>query len=163
MIDSGVKREIEDEALDFVDAEFVTVKQSTVRAVEGGHVELHNVGALSIDGDRVEATQCASGIVNGAEVNLNQSMSIITAANNASLTSSFSSVVLSKEKAFVKKSAVGILGARDIKVDNVSSILMLANNVEGDVTTLLDWRSALALGAVIGGALGFISLFTRKG
>lgn len=39
---------------------------------------------------------------------------------------------------------------------------MIANKVEGNVTTLLDWRSALALGAVFGGVWGLFSIFRKK-
>jgi hypothetical protein len=62
----------------------------------------------------------------------------------------------------VNRSAAGIIGAKEIKAENSSAIVLIANKVEGDVTTLLDWRSALAFGAVIGGTLGFLSLFRRK-
>jgi hypothetical protein len=161
MSDSGTK-EIEGEDLEFVEAEFVTIKQSKVRAVEGGHIELQQVGALSIDGERVEVTQGASFVINGGEVGLNQSISLVTVGNTVTVNSSFSPVTLAKDTSTVSRSAVGIMGAREIRADNASTILMIAGNVEGDVTTLLDWRSALALGAVIGGALGFLSLFRNK-
>ncbi len=155
-------REIEGEELDFIEAEFVTIRQSSVRAVEGGHVEIQQVGALSIDGEKVEVTQGASAIIRGEEVNLNQSISLLTAGNTTSVNSSFSPLMLSKDSAAVDRSAIGIIGAREIRVENASSLLMIANKVEGEVTTLLDWKSALALGAVIGGAFGFLSLFRRR-
>ena len=161
MVDPGAK-DIEGEELDFIEAEFVTIKQSSVRAIEGGHVEVQQVGALSIDGERVEVTQGASAIVRGAEVNLNQSISLLTTGNNTTVNSSFTPVLLSRDKATVDRSAVGIMGAREIKAENASSLLMIASKVEGEVTTLLDWKSALALGAVVGGALGFLSLFRRR-
>lgn len=155
-------REIEGEELDFIEAEFVTIKQSSVRAVEGGHVEAQQIGALSIDGERIEVTQGAAAVIRGAEVNLNQSISLLTVGNSASVNSSFSPVVLSRDSATVDRSAAGIIGAREIKAENASTLLMIASRVEGEVTTLLDWKSALALGAVIGGALGFLSLFRKR-
>jgi hypothetical protein len=39
---------------------------------------------------------------------------------------------------------------------------MIGNNVSGNVTTLLDWRSALAIGAVAGGIFGLFSLFRKR-
>ena len=155
-------RNIEGEELDFIEAEFVTIKQSSVRSIEGGHVEVQQVGALSIDGERVEVTQGASAVIRGAEVSINQSISLLTTGSNTVVNSSFSPVVLSRGNATVDRSAVGIMGAREIKAENASSLLMIASKVEGEVTTLLDWKSALALGAVIGGALGFLSLFRRR-
>jgi hypothetical protein len=161
MVESGT-REMENEDLDFIEAEFITIKQSSVRALEGGHVEAQQVGALSIDGERIEVTQGAAAIVRGSEVNINQSVSLLTTGNGTEVNSSLAPVLLSRESAVVNRSAVGIMGAGTIRADNASSLLMIANTVEGEVTTLLDWRSALALGAVIGGALGFLSLFRRK-
>ncbi|MGD1075908.1 MAG: hypothetical protein ABR903_07510 [Thermodesulfovibrionales bacterium] len=161
MIDGNV-REMENEDLEFIEAEFVTIKQSTVRAVEGGHVELQQVGALSVDGERVEMTQSASTLIRGEAVSLNQSMSVITVGNSTNLQYSFSALSLSKDLTSVNGSAVGIMGSRNLKVDHTSALVMIANNVEGEVTTLLDWRSALALGAVLGGVCGIISIFRRR-
>ena len=156
------EREIEGEDLDFVEAEFITIKQSSVRSIEGGHVEAQQVGALSIDGERVEVTQGASAITRGVEVNLNQSISAVTVGDSISMNSSCSPCVFSKDDATLSRSAAGIVVAREIRAENASSLLLIANHVEGEVTTLLDWRSALALGAVVGGALGFLSLFRRR-
>jgi hypothetical protein len=161
MAESGA-REMVGEDLEFIEAEFITIRQSNVRALEGGHVEAQQVGALSIDGERVEVTQGAAAVIRGSEVNLNQSISLITTGNNTEVNSSLVPVLLSRDGVVVERSAVGIMGAGTIKADNASSLLMIANTVEGNVTTLLDWRSALALGAVIGGALGFLSLFRRR-
>lgn len=161
MADSNV-REITGEDLELIEAEFVNIKHSTVRAIEGGHVDVQQVGALSIDGERVEITQSASAVIHGVDVYLNQGVSVITACNNANINYSFSPVSLSRGITNVNRSAVGIIGAMDVKAENTTSILMIANKVEGDVTTLLDWRSALAIGAVIGGAIGLLSIFRRR-
>lgn len=161
-MDELTERDLEGESLDFVEAEFANIRQSTIRAVEGGHVELQQVGALSIDGERVEATQSASAILRGNTVNLNQSISLLTVGGNNELSASFSPLMLSRDNANVSRSAVGVIGGRDIKVENSSTIMMIAGKIEGEVTTLLDWRSALALGAIAGGVIGLISLLKRK-
>ncbi len=156
------EKEIEKSDLEFVEGEFINIKQSTVRSVEGGHVELQQVGALSIDAERMEVTQGASVILKGNDVTLNQSMCALIAGENVSMQFSFSPVSISKENTEVNRSAVGILGAQSVKVENTSALLIVANKVEGNVTTLLDWRSALALGATFGGLLGFLSLMKRR-
>jgi hypothetical protein len=155
-------KEIEKSDLEFIEGEFVNISQSTIRSVEGGHVELQQVGALSIDGERVEVTQGASCILRGHEVSLNQSISAVTAAENVSVNFSFSPVTVSREQTVANKSAVGIMAARDIQSENTSAFLVLTNRIEGNVTTLLDWRSALALGAVFGGVWGLFSLLFRR-
>ncbi|HXX58442.1 MAG TPA: hypothetical protein VEI96_10615 [Thermodesulfovibrionales bacterium] len=155
-------RELKDEDLDLIEAEFVTIRQSSVRSVEGGHVELQQVGALSIDGERIEITQSASTLVHGGDIHFNQSMGLITVGNSLNLQYSFSPISVSKDYTVVNRSAVGLLGARDVKAENTSAVVMIAGRVEGEVTTLLDWRSALAFGAVLGGALGLIALFKKQ-
>lgn len=154
--------ELEKSALEFIEGEFITIKQSTVRSVEGGHVDLQQVGAFSIDGEKIDATQSASGILKGNEVHLNQSISAVTAADSISLDYSFAPLTISRAQATSSHSAVGMMAAREIASDNTSAFLVIANRVEGNMTTLLDWRSALALGAVAGGIWGLFSLLFRR-
>jgi len=145
-----------------IEAEFVNVKQSTVQSVEGGHVELQQVGALTIYGEKVDVTQGATFLLRGEKLTLNQSISVITAAEDASLNFSFSPVSLAKERLEVNRSAVGVMVSKELKTEGTSSIIMIAKNIEGNVTTLLDWRSALALGAVFGGIFGLFKLLRKK-
>ena len=155
-------KELEGEDLDLIEAEFVTVKQSTVRAIEGGHIEMQQVGALSIDGERIEIAQSASALIHANEMGLNQSMSVITTARNIALNYSFAPLSLSREKTNLNRCVTGIVSARNLNAEKTSSLLMIASRIEGEVTTVLDWRSALALGAIAGGVIGLISLFTKK-
>jgi hypothetical protein len=158
----GDVREVEGEDIEFIEAEFVTVKQSTVRSIEGGHVEIQQAGVLSIDGERIEIAQSAAALIHGNEVDLTQSMSAITTARNTNLNYSFSPFSLSKDKTDLSRCAVGIVGARTVKSEKTSSLLMIAGRVEGEVTAVFDWRSALALGAAVGGVLGLVSLFSKR-
>jgi len=156
------EREIEKSDIEFIEGEFINIKQSTIRSVEGGHIELQQVGALSIDAERMEVTQGASVILKGNDVTLNQSICAVTAGENVSMQFSLSPVSISKGDTEVNRSAVGIVAAQSVKAENTSAILIVASKVEGNVTTLLDWRSAVALGATIGGLLGFLSLLKRR-
>ncbi len=155
-------RELEKSDFDFIEGEFINIKQSTVRAVEGGHIELQQVGALSIDGEKVEVTQGAAAILRGNDISLNQSISAVTAADNVSINFSFSPMSISREQIIINRSAVGFMAGKDVKSENTSAFLVVANKIEGNVTTLLDWHSALALGAVFGGVWGFLSLLSRR-
>jgi hypothetical protein len=155
-------KELEKEDIEFIEGEFINIKQSTISSVEGGHIELQQVGALSIDGDRVEVTQGAAGILKGNDINLNQSISAVSAGDNISVNFSFSPLTISREQITANRSAVGLMAAREITSENTSAFLVLSNKIEGNITTLLDWRSALALGAVMGGILGFTSLLLKR-
>jgi hypothetical protein len=153
---------IEKSDIEFVEGEFISIKQSTVRAVEGGHIELQQVGALSIDGEKVEVTQGAAGILRGNDVSLNQSISAFTTADNVSINYSCSPISISSEKTRADRSAVGIMAAREIKSENTTAFLVVSSRIEGNITTVLDWRSAFALGAVFGGLWGFFSLLMKR-
>ncbi len=155
--------ELEKSDIEFIEGEFITIKQSTVRSVEGGHIELQQVGAFSIDGERIELTQGALGVLKGGDVTMNQSISGVTAADTAAVNFSLSPLAISRGHATANHSAIGIMAAREIKSDNTSAFIVVANKVEGNITTLFDWRSSLALGAVVGGLWGLFSvLFKRK-
>lgn len=156
------EKELEHSDIEFLEGEFVNVKQSTIRSVEGGHIELQQVGALSIDGEKIEVTQGASGILRGNEVTLNQSISAITSAEHVSVNFSFTPVTVSRKEASVNRSAVGLLAARKINAESSSAFLVVGNTIEGNITTLLDWKSAAALGAVMGGIWGFFSLLLKR-
>ncbi len=161
-MDELQQKEISEEELNIVDAEIVKMRQCTVRSVEGGHIEMEQVGAISIDAERLEASQTASMMIQGKDLNLDQSISCITISNNVGLGYSLSPVILSRSHADVRDSATGIMVGNKVTSNNTKTLLLLANRVEGDVKTILDWKSAISLGAVIGGVLGFFSLLRNK-
>ncbi|NWF52176.1 MAG: hypothetical protein HXY47_03755 [Nitrospirae bacterium] len=156
------EKEFEKKDLDFVEAEFINIKQSTIRAVEGGHIELQQVGALSIDAEKIEVTQGASVLLRGNDVRLNQSLSAVTVGDDVSIDFSLSPVSVSRESTKVNRSAIGFLAAKDVTSENTSAFLVVANKIEGNITTLIDWRSAIALGGILGGLWGFLSLLKRR-
>ncbi len=156
-------RKIEKSELNLIEGEFVNIKQSTVRSVEGGHVELQQVGALSIDGEKVEITQGATLFLKGNDINVNQSINAISAAENLSINFSLTPISISRGQINVNGSAVGLMASKNINSENTTALLVLSNKIEGSVTTLFDFKSAIALGAVIGGIWGFLKLlFKRK-
>jgi hypothetical protein len=154
--------ELEEKDLDIIEGELININQSRVRSIEGGHVEMQQVGALTIDGERVECTQGAAALLRGGTVSLNQSASALTSGNTTSLNLSVSTLTIAGREASASKSALGIVASKEVKMQNCTSLLVLANKVEGDFTTLLDARSALAAGAVIGGFLGLLALLRKR-
>ena len=62
------------------------------------------------------------------------------------------------EHAVLQDSRVGITIARKAELNNSSSIILLAQEVEGNVETILDTRGALLAGLVSGIAVGLVLL-----
>jgi hypothetical protein len=156
------ERDLQEKELEIIEGEFINISQSTVRNIEGGHIEMQQVGALSIDGERIEVTQGAALMVRGDNIGLNQSISGLTIGDTTSINFSFTPLSVSKGETAVHRSAAGIIAAADIRAENSSALLVLANKVEGNLTTLFDWKSALAVGAVAGGIWGLLSLVRKR-
>jgi len=155
-------RDLREKELEIIEGEFINISQSTVRNIEGGHIEMQQVGALSIDAERIEVTQGASLMMRGDEVNLNQSISGVAIGDNTSIHFSFTPLSISKHETTVNRSAAGVIAAGSVKAENSSALFVLANKVEGNLTTLFDWKSAMAVGAVAGGIWGLLSLLRRR-
>ncbi len=156
------EEKVEKRSLDIAEGDVVNVIQSTVRAVDGDHVELQQVGALSIDGERINIDQGASCVIRASNINLNQCVSGITATETATIRSSLCPIVLSRKDVEVKDSATLLVAGNSVKTEGVKTLFVLAKEIDGDVKTLFDWRSALSFGAVIGGLMGLLALLRRK-
>jgi hypothetical protein len=156
------EQELQEKDVEIIEGEFINISQSSVRNIEGGHIEMQQVGALSIDGDKIEVTQGAAILIRGEDVGINQSISFSSIGENTSINFSFIPLAVSKNDTTVHRSAAGIIAAATVKAENSSALLVLAKNVEGNLTTLFDWKSAAAVGAVAGGIWGFFSLLRRR-
>lgn len=156
------EQEIKGRDLEIIEGEFVKISQSSVRNVEGRHIEMEQVCALSVDGEKIEAAQGAALMISGNDITMNQSVSMAVVANKAKLKFSCVPVSLTREDANIKKSAAGIIAANHVKAENSAAFLVLARSVDGNINTLLDWKSAAACGAVLGGIWGLFTVLRRR-
>lgn len=156
-----IEQEIEGRNLGIVEADVLKIRQSTIRAVEGIHVELQQAAVLTVDADRVDVTQGASLLMKGKNISMNQSACMVCSGETTSMNLSFSPVTISTCETTVNKSAIGIMASNDIVANNTVSIIMIGRNVSGNVNTLLDWRSALMIGAIAGGLFGIFHLLKK--
>lgn len=154
--------EIESQNMDILEAEFMTVKQSTVKALEAGNVEMQQVCALSVDAEKAEITQGAIGFVKSNELSMNQCISGVSMAEKAEINFSFCPFAIGKEEAKVKRAAAGAVLGNNVEVKNSAALIVIGKNIEGNVTTLFDWKSAFAVTAVAGGIFGLLRLFLKK-
>jgi len=153
--------EVKNRDLDMVEAENVSVSRSSVGVVDANRIEITQSGVLTVEGSRVENSRSLAAVVSGRDVELNQAVTALTVGKSAGLSLSTSGVTIARERALVDRSAVGLLAAGEIEARDSTAVLMLARHVEGNVTTLLDWKGALGITAVIGGLMGLYSLLRR--
>ena len=171
----GKEHMIEPRELPNSDQSQVTdISQADVQSVQAELVRMHQAGADIINADEVELQQSAVANVKANHVSAHQSaMAKVEAGELLSQSSALGFVQAEKASvsgytgAVVAGSAdihhgmAGFVVGREVHVQDARTILLLGQNVNGDVTTLMDSRSALMAGLVGGLFAGLMLLLGR--
>ena len=148
-----------------VRAELVRMHQADAENIVAQEVELQHSAAANVKADRFSAHQSAIGMVNATEVSVSGGAVGFVQAEKMSA-GGYTGVVLAGSVEVQYGLAVFVAG-REVRVHESRTGILLARNVSGNVTTLLDTRSALIMGLVGGLFAGLMlllgrSLFGRK-
>jgi hypothetical protein len=125
-----------------IEADTVNMHQAGANAVRATQVDMYLSGAGTIDGGVVHLDQAAAVVVRGASVMLVESATAIAIGDEVSLDGTRAALV-----------SGGTVNAR-----GASTGLLLAREVHGEVTTVLDTRGALLAGIGGGLAIGLVLL-----
>jgi hypothetical protein len=128
--------------VDMIDADTVNMHRAGANAVRATQVDMHLSGAGTIDGGVVHLDQAAAIVVRGASVMLVESAAAIAIGDEVQLDSTRAALI-----------AGGTVNAR-----GASTGLLLAREVYGEVSTVLDTRGALMAGIGGGLAIGLVLL-----
>ena len=166
---------IEPEELSEDDASQVTnISQADVQSIHAEVVRLHQAGADAITADDVELTQSAAANVKANQISAHQSaMATVNAgevitqqgaigfvqAEKASV-GGFTGAVIAGS-AELHNGVAGFVVGQEVHVNEARTILLLSRNLYGNVTTLMDSRSALIAGLVGGLFSGLMLLLGR--
>jgi hypothetical protein len=142
-----------------VHAELVRMHQADAEFIRAEEVELQQSAVGSMKATRLTAHQSALGMLNAGEAHLEAAFTGMVQAENASV-SGYTGLVAAGS-ADVHHASVGYLAAREVKAEDVRTILLLARNVEGNVTTTLDTRGVVIAG-LIGGLFGGLMLLLGR-
>jgi hypothetical protein len=166
---------IEPEELPKVDQSQVTnISQADVQSVQAELVRMHQASAANINADEVELQQSAVGNMKANHVSAHQSALARVEAGEV-LSQNSATGFIQAEKASlsgytgavragsaeVHHGMAGFVAGRDVHVQDARTILLLGQNINGDVTTLMDSRSALIAGLVGGLFAGLMLLLGR--
>ncbi len=165
----------EPEELPELDQSQVTnISQADVQSVHAELVRMHQAGADTINADEVELQQSAAANVKANHVSAHQSaMARVEAGEVLSQSSAMGFIQAEKASvsgytgavlagsADVHHGMAGLVAGRDVHVQDARTILLLGQNVNGDVTTLMDSRSALIAGLVGGLFAGLMLMLGR--
>jgi len=166
---------IEPEELPKVDQSQVTnISQADVQSVHAELVRMHQASAENIIADEVELQQSAAGNMKANHVSAHQSALARVEAGEVLAQNSVMGFVQAEKvsvsgytgavlagSADLHHGMAGFVAGREVHVQNARTILLVAQNVNGNVTTLVDSRSALIAGLVGGLFAGLMLLLGR--
>jgi hypothetical protein len=166
---------IEPRELSEADQSQVTnISQAEVQSIHADLVRMHQASADTINADEVELEQSAAANVKANHISMHQSaMARVEAGEVLSQNSAMGFVQAQKasvsgytgavvaESADVHHGMAVFVAGREVQVQDARTILLVGQNVNGDVTTLMDSRSALIAGLVGGLFAGLMLLLGR--
>jgi hypothetical protein len=124
------------------------VRWGAVGSASAAELFVHQGAVGAVRAERVSVEQGAVGAVASREFHLTQGVARAVVANDVTV-----------EQGFVR----AMLANRVRMGDRSGAFIIIANRVEGNVRALLDWRSALALGAVLGLVIAFVRRPSGRG
>jgi hypothetical protein len=142
-----------------VNADVVRMHQSAARQVQGHQVGLTQSAAVAVKADSVSVHQSALGAVEAEEFLSQRSAIANVQADKASVSGYTASVVA--QNAEVHYGVTGVVVGGEVHAENARTLLLVGGTVTGNVTPLLDSRSALIAGLTGGLFAGLMLLLGR--
>ena len=142
-----------------VRAELVRMHQADAETITAEEVEMQLSAAGDIKANQVSTSQSALAMVEAGEVLVQNGITGYIQAGNASVSGYTGAVVAGS--ADVHQSMVGFVAGTDVHVTETRTGFLFARTLNGNVTTLMDTRSALIAGLVGGLFAGIMLLLGR--
>ena len=142
-----------------VRAQLVRMHQADAETITAEEIEMQQSAAGNIKANQVSTSQSALAMVEAGEVLVQNGIIGYIQAENASVSGYTGAVVAGS--ANIRQSMVGYVAGTDVHVEESRTVLLLARNLNGNVTTLMDTRSALIAGLVGGLFAGIMLLLGR--
>ena len=142
-----------------VQADLVRMHQASAETINADEVELEQSAAANVKANQISMHQSAMANVEAGEVISQNSAMAFVQAEKASI-SGYTGAVVAGSADIHHGMAVFVAG-REVHVQAARTVLLLGQNVDGNVTTLMDSRSALIAGLVGGLFAGLMLLLGR--
>jgi len=132
-----------------VNAQQVNMNQAAAETITAENVTLDRSAVADLNANHVTADRAAIGELKASDVVADQSAIGYVQAERAAVSGFVGAVI--GQSADVRSSAAIAVIANDVKFGESSrTVLLISRNVEGDVTTLMDTRTALIAGLTAG-------------
>ena len=125
-------------------ADEVGMKESGAVGTKAHTVSAHQSGIVTLKAEDVKMAQSGAGVVQANNIHIQGNAGLVT-GNTVAMRDGYSLAV----------------AGRDVSTERVETLVLLAGNVEGDVTTLIDTRGAILAG-LLGGIVSGLFLLMGK-
>jgi hypothetical protein len=147
---------------DSVEATTVSISQGGIGTADAHAIDIHQGGIGRASATDIAVSVGAIGFAQGERVSVEMGAIGGAFGGEVRVTQSIANYVLSRGDATMDQSFVNTLIADRVTIRQPSAvILLIARHVDGSVRPLLDWRGALAAGAVAGLVMGLLRLGRR--
>jgi hypothetical protein len=134
--------------------------QAGAQTISASEIEMEQSAAAAVKATNVTAHQAALGAVEATQVLSEQSLIGAVQAEKASISGFTGAVVAGTAE--IHYSLAGVVVGNEVHVaDQTRTVLLVSRNVQGNVTTLMDTRSALIAG-LLGGLFGGMMLLLGR-
>lgn len=148
---------------DRVEATTITVSQGGIGSADAQSIDVHQGGIGRASATDIAVSAGSIGFARGERVSLEMGAVAAVIGDEVRVTQSISSFVAARGETTVDQSLVGTLVGDRVTIRQPSAVLLLiARHVDGTVRPLLDWRGALAAGAVAGVVMSLIRMGRRR-
>lgn len=144
-----------------IDAKNVSLAMSGVVQADAGLLEVKQAAIVRVQSEEATLTQAAVGLLQSENANLNGAVAVAVVGNNVDVETGISRFMLAREAIHVEQGGALVMAAPRIEVTNATTVLLLAREVNGNVRTLMDRRSALVFGLAAGLVMGLMQAARR--
>jgi hypothetical protein len=118
-------------------------------------VELRLSAVGVVDAADVSFAQGALGAARAETISVDQGAVGAALAQNVEVSRGYARSILARQVQ-LDRAAARVIVAADVKAERSAVMLLIARKVTGDVKVLVDWRGAVAFGAVAGVVMGLL-------
>ena len=143
-----------------VNAQQVNMEQAAAETINAETVNMDRSAVADLNANHVNAKQAAIGELKASDVVADQSLIGYVQAERAGV-SGFTGAVIA-QSADVRSSASVAVIANEVRFEeSARTVLLISNKVEGNVTTLVDTRTAL-IGGLVAGLFASIAILLGR-
>ena len=137
-------------------AQRIEVRQGGISQASAASIDVWQGGIAQAQATDIAVTQGGIALARGERISVEMGGVALMVARDARLSQGGAQTVLARD-VHVEQGIVGTVVANNVTVARPSLVgLVLARNVHGEVRAILDWRGALAFGAVAGVLMGLL-------